>query len=65
MYEDFNYITDNNFLTNYWWHEKVVCQKCKGNGKLMAADSQNMTACPVCHGTGKVQRHQQQDASVA
>ena len=38
MYEDFNYITDNNFLINYWRQEKVICQKCQGEGNTTIAN---------------------------
>lgn len=65
MYEDFNYITDNNFLVNYWWHEKVICQKCHGKGQVTATDKQNTISCSVCQGIGKIQRHQQLDTPAA
>lgn len=65
MYEDFNYITDDNFLRNYWRQEKITCQQCKGHGKLSIEGKENMISCPVCEETGKVYRHQQHNASAA
>lgn len=65
MYEDFNYITDNNFLINYWRQEKVICQKCQGEGKLSIEGKKNMVSCSLCEDTGIVHRHLQQKESAA
>ncbi len=65
MYEDFNYITDQNFLANYWRHETVTCRKCQGNGSLKVGEDQTLMTCTKCHGKGKIQRHQQQEIPVA
>ncbi len=65
MYEDFNYITDDKFLRNYWWQEKITCQQCKGHGKLTIEGKENMVSCPICEETGKVHRHQQHKVSAA
>ncbi|MDJ0658245.1 MAG: hypothetical protein QNJ42_02015 [Crocosphaera sp.] len=65
MYEDFNYITDDKFLRNYWWQEKITCQRCQGNGKLNLEHDENTVSCPLCEETGKVHRHQQHKASAA
>ncbi len=59
MYEDFNYITDDKFLRNYWWQEKVTCQKCRGQGKLSIEGKEKMVSCSLCEETGKIHRHQQ------
>ncbi|MGB5594277.1 MAG: hypothetical protein WBM32_21140 [Crocosphaera sp.] len=65
MYEDFNYIADDNFLRNYWSHEQVICRKCQGNGKLTREENEGMISCPLCEETGKVHRHQQKDIAAA
>ncbi len=65
MYEDFNYITDDKFLRNYWWQEKITCQECQGQGKLSTEGSKNTISCPLCEETGKVHRHQQHQVSAA
>ena len=57
MYEDFNYITDDKFLKNYWWQEKITCQECRGHGKLSMEGNKQMVSCPLCEETGKVHRH--------
>ena len=63
MYEDFNYITDNNFLSDYWWHEKITCQQCQGQGKVIEAKNEGIISCPLCEETGKVHRHKLQKLS--
>ena len=65
MYEDFNYITDNNFLINYWRQEKVICQKCQGEAKLRIEGKENMVSCSLCEDTAIVHRHLQQKESAA
>ncbi|MDJ0580893.1 hypothetical protein [Crocosphaera sp.] len=65
MYEDFNYITDDNFLRNYWRQEKVICQKCRGKGKLRVKGNENMFSCSLCENTGKVHRYKQNKVSAA
>ncbi|MGK7940462.1 MAG: hypothetical protein AB4062_10015 [Crocosphaera sp.] len=63
MYEDFNYITDNNFLSDYWWHEKITCKQCQGHGKVTEEKNEGIISCPLCEETGKVHRHQLQRIS--
>ncbi len=63
MYEDFNYITDDTFLRNYWRQEKITCQQCQGKGKLNIEPEEDITSCPLCDETGKVHRHQQHRVS--
>lgn len=60
MYEDFNYITDDQFLRNYWWQEKITCQQCQGDGKLNIESNEDTISCTLCEDTGKIKRHQQQ-----
>lgn len=65
MYEDFNYITDDSFLSNYWWQEKVMCQHCQGKGKSGITTTQDTSLCHSCEGTGRIKRSQQKHISAA
>jgi DnaJ-class molecular chaperone len=60
MYEDFTYITDENFLSNYWLEEKVICHHCKGRGKLYLENCSDRVTCEVCKGSGSIKRKYQQ-----
>ncbi len=58
MYEDFNYITDESFLTTYWWKEKLLCPYCEGMGRLSFDSEEEMIDCHLCQGTGWIHRQQ-------
>lgn len=62
MYEDFDYITDANFLSSYWWQEKTLCPYCKSTGKLSFDSEEEMIECHLCNGTGWVSHQQYQNA---
>jgi hypothetical protein len=55
MFEDFNYIADENFLEDYWSEEKVTCPTCGGMGKLVV-DQQLAAVCPLCRGLKVIKR---------
>ncbi|MDV3002166.1 MAG: hypothetical protein N5P05_003772 [Chroococcopsis gigantea SAG 12.99] len=59
MFEDFNYITDENFLSNYWLEEKVVCHSCQGTG-LIINEKNHLIICRVCLGKKMIKRSQEQ-----
>ncbi|MDJ0509565.1 MAG: hypothetical protein QNJ64_09975 [Crocosphaera sp.] len=63
MYEDFNYITDNNFLSDYWLQEKITRKQCQGDGKVVEGTKEDMISSALGEETGKVHRHQLQDIS--
>ena len=61
MFEDFDYITDEKFLENYWSEEKVICPSCQGTGKSpLLQDKKAILTCPVCRGLGMIKRSEQQ-----
>lgn len=60
MYEDFTYITDESFLSNYWLEEQVICHHCKGRRKLYLENSCELVTCEVCKGSGMIKRRYQQ-----
>ena len=60
MFEDFNYVTDENFLEDYWSEEKVTCPTCGGMGKLVI-DQQPAAVCPLCEGLKVIKRKDQQN----
>jgi DnaJ-class molecular chaperone len=60
MYEDFTYITDESFLSDYWLEEPVICHHCRGKGKYFLENSSERVTCGVCKGSGKIKRRQQQ-----
>ncbi|WP_013324058.1 hypothetical protein [Gloeothece verrucosa] len=62
MYEDFNYITDENFLTNYWRKEKIMCPYCQGRGKLSFDSEEELIKCHLCQGTGWVTNQQYKES---
>ena len=59
MFEDFNYIADENFLEDYWSEEDVTCLDCQGTGKLLFNNNQ-ISVCSVCYGLGTIKRKEQQ-----
>jgi DnaJ-class molecular chaperone len=58
MFEDFTYITDEMFLSNYWLEEKVVCQHCQGKGIIALEVTGESIPCPYCQGKGLIKRRQ-------
>ncbi len=58
MFEDFTYITDEKFLSNYWLEEKVVCRLCHGTGKVSNQENK-LIICPVCQGKKMIKRRQE------
>lgn len=64
MYEDFSYIADDQFLSNYWWQEKIASKNCRGQGKLNTESEENTISRPLCEQTGKVHRHQENKVPV-
>lgn len=56
MFEDFTYITDEIFLSNYWLKERVICQPCQGSGAIAAENSNRKIPCRFCEGKGTIER---------
>ena len=60
MFEDFTYITDEAFLENYWWEEKVICPHCQGKGRIYLETENESVPCKFCEGKGIIQRKQEE-----
>lgn len=60
MYEDFAYLTDESFLSNYWLDEPVICPHCQGRRMVYLDKSSRLVVCEVCKGSGLIQRKYQQ-----
>ncbi|CAO5050793.1 hypothetical protein [Microcystis aeruginosa] len=59
MFEDFSYITDEAFLKNYWWEEKVICPHCQGKGRIHLETENESIPCKFCEGQGIIKRKQE------
>ncbi len=57
--DDFNYITDENYLNKYWLEEPVTCHHCHGSGVINSTNQGKDIVCPHCHGTGLIKRKEQ------
>ncbi|MGK7933222.1 MAG: fructose-bisphosphate aldolase [Microcystaceae cyanobacterium] len=62
MYDDFNYITDENFLKDYVRTEQLLCPYCEGMGKLSFDSEVNMVECHLCKGKGWISHKQYEDS---
>ena len=60
MFEDFTYITDEAFLENYWWEEKVICPHCQGKGRIHLETENESVPCKFCEGKGIIKRKQEE-----
>jgi DnaJ-class molecular chaperone len=58
MFEDFTYITDEAFLEDYWWEEKVICPHCQGKRRINLETEGESVPCKFCQGKGTIQRKQ-------
>lgn len=61
MYEDFNYITDESFLSTYWGKEKILCPYCNGSKQLSFDSEEDLIDCHLCKGTGWITNQQYQE----
>ena len=60
MFEDFTYITDEAFLENYWWEEKVICPHCQGKERIYLETENESVPCKFCEGKGIIKRKQEE-----